>query len=398
MTAKISQTQPVNPSTRDLLIALNSHPAMMRSAICSLSVDPSLWSRLRSGDVAAAGQLGVPVKQLNYALEILPRAQRLADREKRRAEQAEARIFTRLDAEYPSELLDHPLPPPVLYCRGMYSFGKEELPTPTHAVGIVGSRRCDGYGREVADHLATELARAGVAVISGFAKGIDQAAHRGAVDARGVTVAVLGCGLDVDYPKNSRPLARGIEEHGCLLSEFPMGREPRNWHFPIRNRVIAALSSGVIVVQAKPRSGSLITAHAALELGRDVFAVPGRIFDELSQGTNGLLADGAVPVTCADDVLGHVHPGWQRRTAIHKPSTSASLEPAKHEDPVEDLRPLPKGTAGKVVVALPEGGAGRTAEDLATELGLSVDRLLGVLLELELSGWIQRFPGPLYCR
>lgn len=378
---------------RHLIIALNAHPKMMRSAICRLSLEPELWLRLKPGDACAARELGVPVRQLDYALDTTARAERVASAELRRTEEAKAHIVTRFDEGYPRSLIDHPLPPPALYCRG-------HLPS-TPAIGIVGARKCDDYGVEVADHLGFQLARAGVTVVSGFAIGIDQAAHRGAVDAGGATVGVLGCGLDLDYPRGSRGLAAEMTRCGGLITEFPFGRGPRPWHFPIRNRVIAALSSSVVVVQAKPKSGSLITAHLALELGRDVFAVPGRIFDELSQGTNGLLGDGAIPANCAADVLGHLSLGFHPGLDLQGESAK-DLGRSRTTDSTEGQRQpeeaLPPGLPGRILSALPPGGSGRTVEDLGTELVESVDRLLAVLLELELTGRVQRLPGPLYTR
>ena len=365
---------------RHLMIALNAHPRMHRGAICRLGLDFDLWRRLRPGDARSAAELGVPVKQLDYALQTLSSADRVSSSEQRKADAHDVVILTRWDSDYPQTLLDHPLPPPVLYCRGTIPSG------PT--IGMVGARKCDGYGREVAGCFASQLARQGVIVVSGFAMGIDQAAHRGAVDGGGSTLAVLGCGIDVPYPSHSRELADDIARTGALLSEFPMGREPRAWNFPIRNRVIAAISAGVVVVQAKVRSGSLITAHAALELGRDVFAVPGRIFDELSLGVNGLLADGAVPANSVDDILSHLGMGHQR-----------DLFPEASAPPVKtDPQPRPAGFPGKVLDMLPLGGSGSTAEDIATSLGVGVDRVLSALLELELSGRIERLPGPLYAR
>ncbi len=366
---------------RHLIIALNAHPRMHRGAICRLGLDLDLWRRLRAGDARSAAELGVPVRQLDYALQILSTADRVASSEQRKADAHGVAILTRWDDGYPTALLDHPLPPPVLYCRGT-------IP-PGPMIGMVGARKCDGYGREVASCFASQLARQGVIVVSGFAMGIDQEAHRGALDGKGYTLAVLGCGIDVPYPSHSRELADDIARAGALISEFPMGREPRTWHFPIRNRVIAALSAGVVVVQAKARSGSLITAHAALELGRDVFAVPGRIFDELSLGVNGLLADGAIPANSVEDILSHLGMGHQRELFPEVSATSAEPQEAQQR---------PSGFPGKVLDTIPRGGPGSTAEDIATSLGAGVDRVLGALLELELSGRIERLPGPLYAR
>ncbi|MEJ2086773.1 MAG: DNA-processing protein DprA [Acidobacteriota bacterium] len=216
--------------------------------------------------------------------------------ERRRASRLQARILTRVDEEYPSDLLDLELPPPVLFCRG-------HLP-PKPAIAIVGSRKARATNLEVARMFGHGLAAAGITVVSGFARGIDQAAHRGALSARGgTTVAILGCGLDVDYPGGARPLAARIESSGALVSEFPLRTRPFKSNFPIRNRLIAALSLGTLVVQATLRSGSLITARLALDLGRDVYAVPGSIVDPSAAGTNGLIRDGALLAQETRDIL-----------------------------------------------------------------------------------------------
>jgi DNA processing protein len=254
----------------------------------------------------------------------------------------------------------------------------------------------DEYGREVTELFARELARAGVCVVSGFALGVDQAAHHAALEAGGETVAVLGCGVDIPYPARSLGLARRIAENGAVLSEFPLGREPRAWHFPIRNRVIASLASGTLVVQAKERSGSLITAHLALDLGRDVYAVPGRIFDPLSTGTNGLLADGAQLVSTPLDILEHLAIGRQASLfPLPEPDRVGPGVGAGSKPPVPD-RPKPKGFAGQVLDQVLASDGGHTVDDLATLLGQAVDQVLGALLELELGGYVERGPGPVY--
>ena len=167
---------------------------------------------------------------------------------------------------------------------------------------MVGARACSSYGRSVARSLGRELAAAGLVVVSGMARGIDGEVHRGALEA-GVTVAVLGCGIDRDYPAAHAELARRISEQGLIISEYEPGVEPAPWRFPARNRIIAGLCEATIVVEARERSGALITADFALEEGREVLAVPGEITSNLSAGTNALLRLGAVPVTCAADVL-----------------------------------------------------------------------------------------------
>ncbi len=166
----------------------------------------------------------------------------------------------------------------------------------------VGARACSTYGSQVARVLARDLAAAGVVVVSGMARGVDGEAHRGALEAGGITVAVLGCGIDRDYPAVHAQLAREICERGLVVSEYAPGVEPAPWRFPARNRIIAGLASAVVVVEARERSGALITADLALEEGRDVFAVPGEITSSLSTGSNGLLRLGAHVLTSADDV------------------------------------------------------------------------------------------------
>lgn len=190
-------------------------------------------------------------------------------------------------------------PPRVLFLRGEGETALLDLPT----VAVVGARACSSYGRSVARLLARELAAAGAVVVSGMARGIDGEAHRGALDARGLTVAVLGCGVDRDYPAAHAELARRICEQGLVVSEYEPGIEPAPWRFPARNRIIAGLSRATVVVEARERSGALITADFALEEGREVLAVPGEITSALSAGTNALLRLGATPVTCAGDVL-----------------------------------------------------------------------------------------------
>jgi DNA processing protein len=171
------------------------------------------------------------------------------------------------------------------------------------AVAVVGARACSSYGRQVARMLGRELAAAGAVVVSGLARGIDGEAHRGALEAGGHTVAVLGCGIDRDYPVVHASLARAIAARSLLVSEYEPGVEPAPWRFPARNRIIAGLCVATVVVEARERSGALITADFALEEGREVFAVPGEITSRLSAGTNDLLRLGAIPLAAAGDVL-----------------------------------------------------------------------------------------------
>ncbi len=221
----------------------------------------------------------------------------LAEEEIRLARRHGCEIVTQLDEGYPARLREIHDPPLVIYRKGRW-------PQPDEAaVAIVGSRRASLYGQQAAERLAYELALRGVTVISGLARGIDAAAHRGALRADGRTVAVLGSGMSRLYPPEHEALAAEVAERGAVLSEYPMGMAPLPHNFPRRNRVISGLSLGVVVVEAADRSGALITADMALEQGREVFAVPGPVDSVTSQGTHGLLKQGARLVTSVEDIM-----------------------------------------------------------------------------------------------
>jgi len=268
----------------------------------------------------------------------------------------EPRVLRRRDAEFPQLLAAIHDPPRELYLRGGGT--PEQLSYP--AVAIVGARACSGYGRSVARSLARELAAAGLLVVSGMARGIDGEAHRGALEGGGITCAVLGCGIDRDYPAAHAELARRICERGLLVSEYEPGVEPAPWRFPARNRIIAGLCHATVVVEARERSGALITADFALEEGREVLAVPGEITSALSGGTNALLRLGATPVTGAGDVLEvfGLSPAQEVRTSVG--SAAESL-----------LRNLRE-------VAL-------TADELVRMTGIDPAQASGALVELELA-------------
>ena len=245
-------------------------------------------------------------------------------------------------------------PPPRLYLRGG---GETELLS-RPCVAVVGARACSPYGAQVARMLGRELAAAGLVVVSGLARGIDGEAHRGALEAGGVTVAVLGCGIDRDYPAAHAELARRIRRDGLAVAEYETGVEPAPWRFPARNRIIAGLCATTVVVEARERSGALITADFALEEGRDVLAVPGDITSTLSAGTNALLKLGATPCTGASDVLELF--GLSREKAP-QPQVSAD--------------------AATVLAALP--GA---ADEVARAARLDARAVAVALAELELAG------------
>lgn len=218
-------------------------------------------------------------------------------RERERIESGGVRVMTLDDDDYPQLLREIEFPPPILFTKG-------ELVTKyREAVAIVGSRNCNAYGRAVAESLARALSGAGLTVISGLARGIDQRAHIGSVDSGGGTIAVLGCGIDVAYPPEARGLQDKIAKLGSLVSQFTLGTRPLAVHFPMRNELISGLARGVIVVQAGEKSGALITADAALRQGREVMAVPGDVRNSLSRGAHQLILDGGRLVDNPENVL-----------------------------------------------------------------------------------------------
>ncbi len=209
-----------------------------------------------------------------------------------------AQALTWESADYPALLRQIPAAPPVLFVRGAFA------PVDDWAVAVVGTRRLSAYGRLVTHDLATALARNGITIVSGLARGIDGVAHRAALEADGRTIAVMGCGIDRVYPPEHRDLAHAIVDgHGALVTDFPLGTEPSSINFPARNRLISGLALGVLVIEAGERSGALITARFALEQDRDVFAVPGNVNSPVSVGTNRLIQQGAKLVTRIEDIL-----------------------------------------------------------------------------------------------
>jgi DNA processing protein len=270
--------------------------------------------------------------------------------------EAGVRWLGRSDPDFPPLLRAIHDPPPGLFIRG--AAGMELLRRPI--VAIVGARSCSAYGAQVARMLGRELAAAGLVVLSGLARGIDGEAHRGALES-GTTVAVLGCGIDRDYPAANAELAARIRSSGLAVSEYAPGVEPAPWRFPARNRIIAGLAPVTIVVEARDRSGALITADLALEEGREVFAVPGEITSTLSRGTNDLLRLGAAPLLSSEDVL--------ELFGLSRPE-AASVELTE--------------TADKVLSRLRDGPVG--ADELIRATGLEARVLASVLTELELAG------------
>ncbi len=266
------------------------------------------------------------------------------------------RFLPQSSPEFPPLLRAIHDPPVGLFLRGE---GEPEL-LAWAAVAIVGARAASGYGASVARSLGRELAAASLVVVSGLARGIDAEAHRGALEAEGTTVAVLGCGIDRDYPAAHAELARRVADAGLIVAEYAPGVEPAPWRFPARNRIVAGLCAATVVVEARERSGALITADLALEEGREVFAVPGEITSALSAGTNALLKLGAAPLTSAVDVLA---------------SFGIDREPAQCESsPLLELLPA-------------------TADELVRQTGLGAGEVARALVELELAGRVSVADG-----
>lgn len=281
------------------------------------------------------------------------------------------------DAGYPPLLAMIATPPPV-YVRGTVE-ASDAL-----AVAIVGTRRPTPYGEQMAEGLASDLAARGVTIVSGLARGIDTAAHRGALGAGGRTLAVLGNGLDVDYPPENRDLARDISAKGAVLSQFPPGTRPHHYNFPARNRIIAGLALGVVVVEAGERSGALITAGLAADLGREVFAVPGRVTSPVSRGPHGLLRDGAILVRDWTDVVQELPAPWRQTV------WPAGVEPAEVGDTVT-------GPEAAVLAAL-NPDEPLHIEQLTVLVALTPGRLAEALVTLELAGRARRLEGQRWVR
>jgi DNA processing protein len=316
-----------------------------------LATDPEELSRLLGSPARAHAALSAPedVRAERWALEI---------------ERSGIRLLTAFDEEYPRPLLEIADPPLVLFALGSI----ERLRSP--AVAVVGSRSATRYGRDVAARLSGGLSAVGVSVVSGLARGVDAAAHEAALEGPGGTIAVLGCGLDVDYPRENAGLKQEIARRGLLLSEFSPGAEPRPQNFPIRNRIIAGLCSGVVVVEASRRSGSLITARLAADFGRDVFAVPGSVFSETSVGAHELLRDGAILCRGVEDIFAELFPTLDAPAPLCAPA----------EPPAE------LSAEARLLFDVLRAEASGSAEELVRQTEMPAAVVLAALMELEGAG------------
>ncbi|MEE8126566.1 MAG: DNA-processing protein DprA [Nitrospirales bacterium] len=292
-------------------------------------------------------------------------------------------ILTLADAQYPARLKTIPDPPPILYCTG------ELQDRDQHALAIVGSRKGSHSGRAFTRQLSGDLAALGFTIVSGLARGIDAAAHEGALSRSGRTIAVLGCGIDQVYPPEHGQLRKRIEQQGVVFSEFPMETPPHSYHFPQRNRLISGLSLGVIVTEATSRSGSLITARMALEQNREVFAVPGNVANAMSHGPHRLIKQGAKLIEESSDIVEEIlpmlepsfrdHLEKQHLTMPSQPSTvSLGFEEQRLFDLIT-LEPTP-------------------LDDLISQGSYSPSEVMSILLSLEVKGLIKQIPGLQYVR
>lgn len=301
-----------------------------------------------------------------------PVAEAAADKELRRAETAGITLLCWDDPLFPPLLKEISDPPVMLYVLG----SPQLLSAP--GIAMVGARAASSYGLQVAERLATELARHDLVITSGLALGIDTAAHRGALAAGGKTIAVMGCGLDIIYPSQNKKIHGQIITHGAIISESPLGTQPEAFRFPARNRIISGLSLGVVVVEAAHRSGTLITAHQALEQGRDVFAIPGRIDSPKSEGCHRLIQEGAKLVHSATDILEEL-----ALTCASPPATRPQAPPL----------PTEEGKVFSLLEVYP-----KNIEEIILAAQLPAHRISEILLHLELRGLVASLPGNQYQR
>lgn len=332
--------------------------------------------------------LGASLKELAMVRGITPavcqsivdnRTKIKIDEELRLIEKHNCRVITIEDQAYPQNLKAIHDPPPLLYVKG------ELTDSDSNSIAIVGTRNATSYGKMATEKLSSQLVSRGITVISGLAHGIDTYAHRGALDSGGRTIAVLGNGLDIIYPLENAKLFEEIVNSGAVISELPMGTQPRGAIFPQRNRIISGISLGTLVIEASKRSGALITADLALEQGREVFAVPGQIFSEESKGTNWLIKQGAKLVDSVEDILEEL------------PSSSFSQtfeDNIKTEDMrIESQLSDDEKTVWNVISSSPIH-----IDDISKRSNLPVFKVCSVLVMLELKGLVQQLSGKMFIR
>lgn len=331
-------------------------------------------------ELTAAGASRAAAEALHRGLD--QSARQAVEEELRALDRMKAAVVTFTASEYPARLTAIPDPPPILYATGTLTQDDR------YAVAIVGSRKATPAGRLFTEQVSRELAALGVTVVSGLARGIDAAAHRGAVAGGGRTIAVLGCGIDRTYPPEHQALRKEIEDHGAVISELPLGAHPHGYHFPRRNRIISGMSLGVVVTEATLQSGSLITARLAADQGREVFAVPGFVKAETSRGPNGLIKQGATLIERVEDIVQELLPqfdaDFQARLIARAstPSIVQRTQPDRHEARIYNLLSWDAVHIDELIER-----SGLTAADVAS-----------LLLSLELKGLLRQLPGHAYVR
>lgn len=354
---------------RQAYIALNMMQGVGPVSVRTLTTHLGSVTAIFEADKPAL--MNVPGVSREIVGKILDQRIRLdTDQEEQAAAAIGAHLITPVDAEYPKRLLQIYDPPLALYVQGALQLRDE------HGVAIVGSRRTSHYGLETAERLASQLAQSGVTVISGLARGIDTAAHKGALKGKGRTVAVLGGALDCMFPPENADLAVQIARQGAVLSEYPMGRQPDKTTFPVRNRIVSGLSKGVTVVEADVASGAMITAHQALDQGRTVFAVPGRIDSFGARGPHKLIKNGAKLVESVEDILDEL--GCLIPTPVRPEGASV-------------LATLTEGEAGLVTVIAEDGEV--DLDTLIRRSGRKPSDISALLLGLELKRVVKMLPG-----
>lgn len=311
-----------------------------------------------------------------------------AEKEIKIAEKFNIRLLSRESEGYPGDLLATPDAPYVLYMRGT----SDETGDGFLRIGIIGSRRASEYGLKVAYDLGYALAKRGVVVVSGLATGIDSEAHRGAVEANGKTMAVLGCGVNLVYPADNSQIMVDVMKHGQVISEFPFDTPPYKWNFPQRNRIISGLCHGIVVVEAEEVSGTSITASHALEQGKELFAVPGSIYSPTSVGTNRLIRNGATPVTCVNDIL-EVFEGFELTREEPEFIAEVKAEPVVYEVQSDDEEVMPE----QVILQAIRTEA-LTVDEISAKTGIPLPQASGIMTVMEISGLVDAVPGHKYIK
>lgn len=353
-------------------VAFNRIPGIGRARFTQME---SAFSSLADAWRASAGELraaGLDERSVEAIVGARPSVS--PDAEMERLARAHVQALTWHDPKYPARLKEIYDPPPVLYVRG------DLTPADEWAIAVVGTRRATGYGREVAERLASDLSRNGITILSGLARGIDYVAHRAALGAGGRTIAVEGSGLDIVYPSEHAGLAQEIVQHGALVSDYPLGTKPRAENFPRRNRVMSGMSLGVLVIEAPEGSGALITASLALEQNREVFAVPGSILTPGSKGTHRLIQEGAKLVADVQDILQELN-------------LQVSARPVQLE--MRELLPSSDIEAGLLRIL---GPGPAHIDEIVRQAQLPTATVSSALAMMELKGLVKQIGGMNYVR